>query len=217
MDPQFPVFNSSDSAFNTTAFGLQNEQSPQSSSTSTHHEFNLHFPTFNSPNFSFDISSNFGFEQFSCPLSNLNSLTNFTSIAPNNNPSFSVPSVVAPALANVSQPNQFSASGASSFMQFQPTLAPASVNASPSNASSPTVVPDNAPQHIPATSNASPQPTTTPVSPATAPSDASLPLVQNSASPQHAAALSSHCLFPSTRLTVVDLEEIRCPLSVMNK
>ena len=71
--------------------------------------------------------------------------------------------------ASVPQPSQFL--GATSFMQFQPTQAPAPVfphagalpaNTSPSNASSPTVIAGNAPHHIPATSNASPQSTTTP-------------------------------------------------------
>src|SRR5271168_2435523 len=70
----------------------------------------------------------------------------------------------------------------------------------PSNASSPTVVPQagNAPQHIAAASNALPQSTATPVSPpshgqssqpAAAPSDASSPPpAQNTASSQHAQA-----------------------------
>jgi hypothetical protein len=179
MDPQFSTFNSTDFAFDTSAFGLQNEQTTHSSSTSTDRGFNQHFPTFNSPNFSFDTPSAFNFEQFSQvhPSSNL---MDFSSIIPNNNLSFSVPSMVAPTLVNASQPSQFS--GASSFMQIQPTIARAPVNASPSNAS-PTVVPNNA----------SPHPTTapvSPVSPATAPSDVSSPPpVQNEASPQHAAAI----------------------------
>lgn len=191
VDPQLPTFNSPDPsfAFDTTAFGLQNEQSPSFSFTSTDCGFNLLSPTFNSVNHSFDMPD---LGQFSASDS--------TSIVTNNDP-FSVPSMVAPALVNASQSSQFI--GASSFMQFQPTTAPplALVNASqpsqfigasfmqfqptiapapafphtgallpspsPSNASSPTVVPQagNAPQHIPAASNALPQSTATPVSP----------------------------------------------------
>ena len=100
--------------------------------------------------------------------------------------------MVAPALVSASQPSQFDgADGASSFMQFQPTtalapafprtgallptIAPAPVDALPSNASSPTVISNNAPQHIPTRSNASPQPTLATVSSATGPSDASFP------------------------------------------
>ena len=173
IDPKFPTFNSSDLAFDTTAFGLQSLQvSSSSTSSSTDCRFNQDFPpTFNSPNLSFDTPPAFGFEQSSHPshLDNGPS-TDFTSIVPNNNPSFSVPSVVALAVnASAPRPSQFL--GATSFMQFQPTQAPAPVfphagalpaNTLPSNASSPTVVAGNAPHHIPATSNASPQSTTTP-------------------------------------------------------
>ena len=108
-----------------------------------------------------------------------------------------------PPVQNKSQPSQFSSSTPFFTMQFQPTPAPVPAfphtsallptiipAASPSNASSPPVISNNAPQHIQAPSDASPQPTTTPVSPATAPSDASShPPVQNIASPQHAAAI----------------------------
>ena len=212
INPQFPP----DLAFDTTAFGLQNEQSL--SSTSSDFGFNQHFsPTFNSPNLSFDTPA-FEFQQFSRPSS---ASTDFTSVVStgNNNPSFSFPSTVAPAVVNAPQPpSQFI--GGSPFMQFQPTLAPAPAfpnTGAPSNASSPTVVPSNAPQHIPAasnassqpiatpvspqhipaTTNASPQPTTTSVSlsnstqPAAAPGDASSPPpAQNTLSSQHAAAIA---------------------------
>lgn len=212
INPQFPR----DLAFDTTAFGLQNEQSL--SSTSSDFGFNQHFsPTFNSPNLSFDTPA-FEFQQFSRPSS---ASTDFTSVVStgNNNPSFSFPSTVAPAVVNAPQPpSQFI--GGSPFMQFQPTLAPAPAfpnTGAPSNASSPTVVPSNAPQHIPAasnassqpiatpvspqhipaTTNASPQPTTTSVSlsnstqPAAAPGDASSPPpAQNTLSSQHAAAIA---------------------------
>ena len=153
INPQFLP----DLAFDTTAFGLQNEQSL--SSTSSDFGFNQHFsPTFNSPNLSFDMPA-FEFQQFSRPSS---ASTDFTSVVStgNNNPSFSFPSTVAPAVVNAPQPpSQFI--GGSPFMQFQPTLAPAPAfpnTGAPSNASSPTVVPSNAPQHIPAASNASSQP-----------------------------------------------------------
>ena len=212
INPQFPR----DLAFDTTAFGLQNEQSL--SSTSSDFGFNQHFsPTFNSPNLSFDTPA-FEFQQFSRPSS---ASTDFTSVVStgNNDPSFSFPSTAAPAVANAPQPpSQFI--GGSPFMQFQPTLAPAPAfpnTGAPSNASSPTVVPSNAPQHIPAasnassqpiatpispqhipaTTNASPQPTTTSVSlsnstqPAAAPGDASSPPpAQNTLSSQHAAAIA---------------------------
>ena len=217
LDPHFPPFDT-DFAFDPIGFGLQNGQSPHSSSALTENGFDLNFGTFDSPDFSFGTPSTFGFEQFSHPSSNL---TDFTSIVSNNNPSFSVPSVVAPALVNASQPGQIS--NASSFMQFQPTTAdalppaiasapvttsssnessyvvhgnapqhfPASSNASPhpspSNASSPTVVPDA--QHIPPPSNASPW---TPVSPATASSDASPPPAENVESPQPLPGQSDH-------------------------
>ena len=179
INPQFPAFDSPDLAFDTTAFGLQNEQSLRSSSTSTDFGFNQHFPpTFDSPDLSFDASLGpaFDFGQFA-HLSSTS--TDFTSIVPNINPSFSYPSTVAPAVVNEQQPpSQFV--GASPFMQFQPTPAPAPpfphtgallrniaplVNTLPSNASSSTVVPGNTPQHIPAASNASSQPTATPVAP----------------------------------------------------
>ena len=187
MDPKFPMFNSTDLAFNTTTYGLQNEQSSlsHSSSTSTDPGFNLYFSTFNQPNFSFDMPSAFGFEQFSQP----SNFTDFTLNAPHNL-LFSALSMATLAFFNASQPSQFS--DTSSFMQFQPTTALAQafphtgallptsalapVNASPSNAPSPTVIPGNAPQHsIPAPSNASPQPTMAPISLATAPSGASSP------------------------------------------
>jgi hypothetical protein len=249
LDPQFPPFNS-DLAFDTTAFGLQNEQSTSISTnlhiSPTFHAQNISFdtpqaptysfeqfsgpsPNFNSQNISFDTTPQaptFGFEQFSGPSS---TLTDFSSV-PNNNLSFSVPSVVvAPAVVKASQPSQFI--DATSFMQFQPTpypaptfphtgallptIAPALVNASPSNASSPTVVPGDVPQHIPATSNASsptvvpgdvpqhipatsnasPQPTTTSVSlsqPAATPIDASSPpSAQITISSQHGSAAMS--------------------------
>ena len=171
LDPQFPQFNNSDLVFDTTGtvFGLQNEQSTSISA-------NLHFsPTFNSQNISLDMSQapNSYFEQFSGPSSHNN---------------FSVPSVaVTPAVINASQPNQFIAS---SFMQFLPTpplapafphtdallptIAPALVNALPSNASSPTVIPDNA----------SPQPTATATSVSLSqPADASFPAPDDASFP----------------------------------
>jgi hypothetical protein len=183
INPQF----SADPAFETTAFGLDCG-------------FNLQFPSFNSANLSFDT-----------PASCSSSTSNFTPIFPNDslNPSFSV---VTPALVNASQPSQFIGA---SFMQFQPTaaLAPAFPHTSAllpsrSNASSPTVtvVPGNAPQPIPAMSNASPQPTTTPSTPVSPPShgesnqpgatpsvagDASLPPAQNSSSQHDQAAAVS--------------------------
>jgi hypothetical protein len=213
INPQF----SADLPFDTTAFGLQNEQSFRSSgfsSTSTDCGFNQHFPpTFSSANFSFDTPGPPGFEKFSS-LSSTLTTSDFTPIFPNYNPSFSVPSMVAPALVNASQPSQFV--GASSFMQFQPTTAlapvfphtgalfPSPSNASsptvvpgnapqhiphtgallpsPSNASSPTVVPGNAPQHIPATSNASPQPTVSPPSHGKSNQPAAAPSVASDAS-----------------------------------
>ena len=200
IDPRFPPFDSPDLAFDTSAFGLQNELL-SSSSTSTDSGFNQHFPpTFNSPNVT---SPAFDFEQFSHPSS---SLTDFTSVVPNNIPSFSFPSTVAPAVNAPQPPSQLI--GASPFMQFQPTpalvpafphtgatlptiaspfmqfqapvpafphtgallpnIAPTLVNASPSNASSRTVIPADAPQHIPAASNALSHPTATPISPAPA-------------------------------------------------
>ena len=178
INPQFPTFDSPDLAFNTTASGLQ---SLSSSSTSTDYRFNQNFPpTFNPPNLSFDTPPAFGFEQFSCP--SLTLTTDSTSIVPNNNPSFSVPSVVAPAVNASPPPSQFL--GESSFMQFQPTQAPAPVflhtgalpaNASPRNVSSPTVVAGNAPQHTPATSNASLPPTTTPAPAPASPYTGALP------------------------------------------
>ena len=118
IDPRFPPFDSPDLAFDTSAFGLQNELL-SSSSTSTDSGFNQHFPpTFNSPNVSFDTSPAFDFEQFSHPSS---SLTDFTSVVPNNIPSFSFPSTVAPAVNAPQPPSQLI--GASPFMQFQPTPA----------------------------------------------------------------------------------------------
>jgi hypothetical protein len=226
VNPQFPAFNSPDLAFNT-AFGLQNEQFLSSSSTSTDYGFN---PTSNSPNLSFNMSPAFDFEQFSRPSS---TLTDFTSIVPNNIPSFSFPSV-APAVNALQPPSQLI--GASPFMQFQPTpapvpvfphtgallhtIAPTLVNASPSNASSRTVIPDDAPQHIPAASNALPQPTATPVSPQHIPAisnaspqpstqpagDASSPPpVQNTVSSQHAAATA---LFSVSGTSVLDSSSV---------
>ena len=195
MDPKFQIFNSTDLTFDTTTYGLQNEQSSHSSSTSTDPGFNLYFLTFNPPNFSFDMPSTFGFEQLSQP----SNFTDFTSNSPYNL-SFSALSMATPALSNASQPSQFS--DTSSFMQFQPTtalaqafphtgallptIALAPVNALPSNALSPTVIPGNAPQHsIPVPSNASPQPTTTP-QPTTAPQPTPAP--QPTTAPQPSSA-----------------------------
>ena len=208
INPQFPPFNSPDLTFDTTAFvqNLQNEQFLSSSSTSTDCGFNQHFPpTFNSPNLSSDTSPAFNFEQFSHPSS---TLTDFTSIAPNNIPSFSFPSTVAPAVNAPQPPSQvFGAAGAaaSPFMQFQPTPAPVPVfpplvNASPSNASSRTVVPGDAPHHIPATTNALPPPTATPVSPQHIPASNASP--QPSTTPvslQHIPATSNASAQPSTQ------------------
>ena len=172
LDPQFLTFSSTNLAFNTRTFNPQNERFPHSSSTSIDCGFNLHFP-FNPPNFYFDASSTFGFEQFSYPSSNL---TDISPIVPNNYLSFLAPSTDPAALFNASQPSQFIAA-----------LALAPVSAFPSNASSPMIVPCNAPQDIPAPNNTSPQPTTMPVSPANALSDASSP----SPAPQHIPASSN--------------------------
>ena len=78
MDPKFPMFNSTDLAFDTTTYGLQNEQSSlsHSSSTSTDPGLNLYFSTFNQPNFSFDMPSAFGFD------SQPSNFTDFTLNAP---------------------------------------------------------------------------------------------------------------------------------------
>ena len=95
IDPKFPRFNSSDLAFDTTVFGLQSLQvSSSSTSSSTDCRFNQDFPpTFNSPNLPFDTPPAFGFEQSSHPSHLDNGLSmDFTSIVPNNNPLFSVPS-----------------------------------------------------------------------------------------------------------------------------
>ena len=83
LDPHFPPFDT-DFAFDPIGFGLQNGQSPHSSSALTENGFDLNFGTFDSPDFSFGTPSTFGFEQFSHPSSNL---TDFTSIVSNNNPS----------------------------------------------------------------------------------------------------------------------------------
>jgi hypothetical protein len=234
IDPQFPAFNP-DLAFETTAFGLQNEQFLGSSSTST--GFNQHFPpVFNSPNLSFDTSPQaaFDFEHFSRPFS----LTDSTSIDPNNIPSFSFPSTVAPAVNASQPPSQLSGAsqppsqltGASHFMQFQvqrtpapsnalfqptstpvsPQYIPATSSASPQPstqlAAAPgdaqMVAPGDAPQHIPAASNALSQPTATPVSPQYIPAIGNA-LSQPSAtpvSPQHILATSSASPQPSTQL-----------------
>ena len=110
-NPQFPTFNSTDLSHDTAFFGLQNEQSRHSPSNSNDCEYNPNLQTFNSPDFSFDVHSTFGFEQFSHPSSNL---TEFAPNVPNENLSFSVPPMVAPALVSASQPSQFGgADGAS--------------------------------------------------------------------------------------------------------
>ena len=149
-------------------------------------------------------------------------MTDFTSIVPNNIPSFSFPSAVAPlAAVNASQPPS-QLIGASHFMQFQPspapvpafshtaallhTIAPTLVNESPSNASSQMVVPGDAPQHIPAASNALSQPTATPVlvSPQYIPATGNaLPQPTTTpVSPQHILATSSASPQPSTQPAV---------------
>jgi hypothetical protein len=198
-NPQFPAFNSSDLTFDTTAYGLQNEQSIFSSSSPTDCQFNQDaLPRFNPQNLSFDTPSAFGFEEFSRPSSN----------------PFSVSSMVAPAVYASPPTSRFLGASQASFMQFQPTQAPAPffphtgalpANASLSNASSPVI-----------SGNASPQPTTTPAPapafrhtgalPANAsPSHAPTPTIVPGSAPQHiqpAVAPSDASSPPPTQNTV---------------
>jgi hypothetical protein len=142
VNPRLSMLNSPDLRFDSTVFG--------SSKASTLTDFNQDFsPKFNSANVSFDNTpSAFSFEQFSHPSSTF--MSDFSSIVPNNNPSFSVPSMFAPAVNASPPPSQ--PLDASSFLQFQPTQIPTPVypptGALPAN-TSPT--------------NASPQPTNTPL------------------------------------------------------
>ena len=177
VNPQLS-FNSPDLGFDSTAFG--------SSTLTNCGGFNQDFsPTFNSATVSSDNTpSAFCFEQFSRPSSTFTS--DFSSNVPNNNLSFSVPSMFAPA-SNVS-PLPSQPPNTSSFLQFQSTQAPATVyphtgalpaNTSPSDASpQPTTMPLSAALSANTSpSNASPQLTTMPLSAAlpanTSPSNAS--------------------------------------------
>jgi hypothetical protein len=194
INPQFPTFNSQDLTFDTTAYGLQNEQSLFSSSSPTDCQFNQDaLPRFNPQNLSFDTPSAFGFEEFSRPSSN----------------PFSVSSMVAPAVYASPPTSRFLGASQASFMQFQPTQAPAPffphtgalpANASLSNASSPVI-----------SGNASPQPTTTPA-PAPAfrhtgallanasPSSAPTATIVSGSAPQHVqSAVASFMQFQPTQ------------------